>query len=213
MGAMIIRGLIRGLVGLGAMAALTGCELAAGTSGQSAPASVTVASGAVTIAGPSGYCADSSASRDGAEGAFVLLGSCASLAQSESAARPDDPAVLTASVVTGPTDGDDFTRSLPAMTRFLSSSVGRAALSRSGRADNLDILAISTADDVMYIHARDRSEAEGTDVEPEYWRALLAVKGRIVTLSVLGLRENPLPSDIKRALLERFVARVRAANR
>ena len=98
------------------------------------------------------------------------------------------------------------------MAKFLGSPAGRAALSRSGKAASLTIAEISSAGKVMYIRASDSAPAPGQEVEQEYWRALLAVRGQIVTLSVLGLKASPMSSADKRALLEQFVARVQAAN-
>lgn len=98
------------------------------------------------------------------------------------------------------------------MAKFLSSSVGRAALSRSGKAESVQIAQIASVRDVLYIRASDTAEARGQGVEAEYWRALMMVKGRIVTLSALGLRDLPLEPGVKRSLLEAFVARVRVVN-
>jgi len=39
------------------------------------------------------------------------------------------------------------------------------------------------------------------------------LNGQIVSLSVLGLADMPLEDTAKRGLLEKFVARVKAANR
>ena len=176
-----------------------------------APASVSVGRG-VTIAGPSGFCVDKTASKARPDGAFVLLGSCASLSRSARAAQPAHPAILTASVTQAQTDPAAFAASFPSMARFLTSPAGRAALSRSGKAASLRILQIGSVGEVMYVRATDSAPARGQAVETEYWRALLLAKGQIVTLTVLGLRDKPLASGEKRAILEKFVARVRTAN-
>ena len=207
------------IIGVGLAGLLAGCE--AGVSGgsgtarsaKSVPARMVVAGGALVIAGPVGYCVDTTASHDGAGGAFVLLGSCASLSGSAANRKPANPAILTASVFAGSGDDAAFAASFPAMAKFLSSSAGRQALSRSGQAQSVAIAQITSADDVMYIRASDRAAATGQDVEAEYWRALMSVKGQIVTLSVLGLRDMPLNTQVKRQLLEAFVAKVRATNR
>lgn len=208
------------IFGLALAGVLAGCEaaLSAGGSGsarsaKSAPARMVVADGALVIAGPAGYCVDTTASHDGAGGAFVLLGSCASLSGSAASRTPANPAILTASVFAGSGDDAAFAASFPAMARFLSSDAGRAALSRSGQAQSVVIAQITSANAVMLIRASDRAPAKGQDVEAEYWRALMSVKGQIVTLSVLGLRDLPLNAEVKRQLLEAFVAKVRAANR
>lgn len=196
---------------------LTGCVGGLSNSAldahRAAPSAIQVAGGRLTIVGPRGFCVDTSASRDAASGAFVLMGSCASLSGSLTAARPRDLAVVTASAYPDGGAAAEFAASFPAMASFLTSPAGRAALSRSGKAASVQILAITSRDGVMFIHAEDRAPAPGQDVELDYWRALLALKGQIITLSVLGLKAQPLGPDAKRSLLEAFVAKVQAANR
>jgi predicted small secreted protein len=198
-----------------AMAALllSACVDGMAGAGRDAPTAVVVAGGQLTIAGPRGFCIDKSASRDSAKGAFVLLGSCASLSGSTTAARPRDLAVVTVSAYPGGGAATDFAAGFPAMAKFLTSAPGRAALSRSGKAATVQILAITSRDGVMFIPAADSAPAPGQRVEADYWRALLALKGQIVTLSVLGLKAQPLPAEAKLALLQSFVTKLQAANR
>lgn len=185
---------------------------AGGGPSKAVTTSVRVAEGAVTLAAPQGYCADTAESRDGPWGAFVLFGSCASLAGSKSAASPRHPAILTASTRPTKATSAEFASSFGPMAQYLASDQGRAALSRSGRAATVTIRQIVAAGDVLYIRAADTAEASGREVEAEYWRALFSVDGQIVTLSVLGLAAKPMSADDKRALLDRFVAKVKAAN-
>ncbi|MFZ1661160.1 MAG: hypothetical protein WAT77_04315 [Paracoccaceae bacterium] len=204
----IVRRRLVGLLVLCAIGPLAACVM---EGGGSAPTSVSVGD-QMTVAGPSGYCVDTSASRTGDSGAFVLLGSCASLSQSLIAARPKYPAILTASVSGGGPDAETFKASFPSMAKFLSSTAGRAALSRNGKAASVEIAQIGSAGDAMTIRATDTAAAPGQNVEPEYWRALMTIKGQIVTLTVMGLKDKPLSSEVKRALLDAFIARVRAVN-
>ncbi len=180
---------------------------------KAAPAKMAVADGKLTIAAPHGFCVDAEASHETGDGAFVLFGSCASLAKSTLAARPKAPAILTAYVSDGAPPGDEFAASFQPMARFLTSEAGRKALSRAGKARTVVIRQIVADRDVLYIRATDSAALEGQDVEPEYWRALFALKGQIVTLSVLGLADKPLSGADKRALLDQFVRKVRAENR
>ncbi len=175
--------------------------------------SIKIAQGAVTIAGPPGYCIDPSASRDDEKGAFVLLGSCASLAGSADSASPRTAAILTATISPSGAGQADLSAFFPTMAKFLQSESGRAALSRSGKAKSVKILKIASVGDVMYVSVRDIARADGQEVEPDYWRALFAVNGQIVTLSVLSLGAMPLDQAAKRALLEKFVAKVKAASK
>ena len=192
--------------------------LSAGTTAllaeSTAPASAVVADGALTLAAPKGFCVDKGASRAGDQGAFILFGSCASLANSTKAARPKQPAILTASALPGAASAAEFKASFPSMAKFLSSDVGRAALSRSGKAKTVRVRQIIAMQDVLYVSATDTSKGErGEQFQPDYWRALFVVKGQIVTLTVLTLTDMPLDSAAQRALLEKFVAKVKSVNR
>ena len=62
------------------------------------PETVTVAGRSVVIGGAPGYCVDRAASRLVGDTPFVLLGSCASIADDARAAAPSQPGVLTAAV-------------------------------------------------------------------------------------------------------------------
>jgi len=201
---------------LSALMALPACL--AGVLGGEAARAITVTAGAgpataVTIAGPAGYCIDRGASRDGAEGGFVLLGTCAALTGVAQPGTPARPAVLTATVRPGAPQGAPFSASFPAMSRFLRTVPGRAAMSRSGRAGTVSLAEVLSRGEVLYLGVRDTSASAGQPVEPDYWRAILALRGQIVTLSAQGLRDRPLPGAEKRRVLEAFVAAVRAANR
>lgn len=200
----------------GAIALLLTAALAAclpGDTGGTATRAVAVSGGAVTIAGPAGYCIDRGALRNGAEGAFVLLGTCAALAGVPRPGMPAAPAVLTATVRPGAPQGAPLSESFAAMARFLRASPGRAALSRSGRAGTVSVAEVRSRGEVLYLRVRDTSASPGQPVEAEYWRAILSLRGQIVTLSALGLRDRPLPAAEKRRVLEAFVAQVQAANR
>ena len=101
----------------------------------------------------------------------------------------------------------------PEMAGFFQSREGRAALSRAGDAGSVQVHSVTAVDDVMFLRITDAAaSAGGQPVEPGYWRAIFALKGRIVTLSVLGLRDGPLEADDQRELLDSFVRAVRKAN-
>ncbi|MFN6951368.1 MAG: hypothetical protein ACK4NE_02070 [Albidovulum sp.] len=176
------------------------------------PRAVSVADGAVTVTGPAGYCIDRAATRSGSAGAFVLFGTCAALSGSPAASQPARPAVLTASVVPGSADAVTFAASFPAMARFFNSPAGRAALSRSGKAASVSVGSVSSRDGVLYLRLSDSAAGPGQSVAPDYWRAILALRGHFVTLSVMSLSDRPLDPAEKRRILDAFVTRMRAAN-
>lgn len=200
---------------IAAMLALSGCVAGetGGTGGgtQAAPARMAVMGGEIIVAGPRGFCVDRPASRDGSGRAFVLLGSCASLTGAPFAPRPDSPAILTVTVARG---GGDIAASYPAMDRFFRTGAGRGALSRSGKAASVKVLETVTVGDAFYLRLSDSAPTGngGAPVQPDYWRAILPLKGQIVTLSVLGLAEQPTPAADKRRVLDAFVARMQAVN-
>jgi hypothetical protein len=195
----------RRAVALTALLALTACE---GGLSFGAPAAVAVADGAVTVAGPAGYCVDRSLSRIGGSEAFVVLGSCAAF--SPVATRPQGtPAVLTATVsaepAAPPEPGD--------LERFLRSPQGRAAISRTGHAETVEILSARREQGVLLLHIRDESAgAEGPATDPAYWRAVFGLNGRLVTATVLAFADRPLSRDQGFRLLAAFVDRLKAAN-
>ncbi|MCV2864107.1 hypothetical protein [Defluviimonas sp. WL0075] len=192
---------------LGAALLLT----ASGTSaGPSAPRKVAVSEGAVVISGPSGYCVDPKSLRDTADGAFVLLGACATL--NGTGRGPRSRAILTATVLLGAPPGESLETEFRRMSDFFVTDAGRKALSRDGNSGSVRIEKIVASGDVLFILAEDRAPFAGYPVEPQYWRAIFARKGRMISLSVLGLAEAPLDQRQKRSLLDRFVSRVRAAN-
>lgn len=175
------------------------------------PLRIAVASGQILIAGPKDYCIDLPAARDGAQGSFVLIASCAAIAKTPAAGAPQIPAVLTATV-SGP-GAEPIGPQLAALNDFFRSEPGRAALSRTGRAANVTLLRAWGTDGVFYLAARDISPSGGQRAQPEFWRAVFDLKGRIVTLNVSGPQSHPLGPEAGRATLEAFVRQVQKENR
>lgn len=169
---------------------------------------LSVASGAVTVAAPNGYCIDRSATRDRANGTFVLLGSCSALSPNGAEARV--PVVLTAlvsdplQIATTPNAGT--------MAQFFKSNDGRAILSRSGQANTLRILQSETRRGILYMKLRDSSPGGDAALTAETWRAFLPLSDRITVLSVRMMADQPVSSDAALSVLRNFVAAVQTAN-
>lgn len=193
---------------LGVMMSLAGCGLPF----LSPPNSMTVASGAVTIIGPPGFCVDRDSSHDGPGAPFVLLGSCASMAGSQTEPKPLVQALLSATVSVGANGPSIADANWHALVSYLRSAKGRKALSRSDDAKTVRVIGLARRDGVVILHARDTSPFPGQTVTPDYWRALFDLNGHIVTLSVIGIPQAPFPDSAGLALLESFVASVRAAS-
>ncbi len=197
----------------GAALLLGGCGGigALGPSGTPPQRSVAVTSDAVVVTGPPGFCIDPTATRDRTVTAFVLLGNCAVISNRRSAGQPSVHAVLTASV--SDADPDQSLRdSIPELDRFFRSAEGRGLLSQSAEAESVQILDSFHQGDVFFLHASDTSAGGIDDVTDEYWRSYLDVGERIVTLSVLGLQDDPISSDDGLATLREFTTAVGGAN-
>ena len=68
-------------------------------------------------------------------------------------------------------------------------------------------------DGVFFLVAGDASPTGHQHLQSTCWRAVLDVKGRIVTLNVAGLRAQPLGPAAGRATLEAFVRQIQRENR
>ncbi|MCB2115291.1 MAG: hypothetical protein KDE00_03090 [Rhodobacteraceae bacterium] len=203
--------LLRGMIVLAVMAGVSAC-VPGGIDPTGAPATraASVAGGAVVLAGPQGYCIDRGRIRERESTVFALFGTCAALSGAAGSGQPSRPAILTASVAPGAPDG--FEASFPQLATFFRSEPGRAALSRSGKASSVVVDRISSRGSVLYLHVQDTAGMAGQSVEPDYWRAVFAVRGHMVSLSVMSLESAPVGDAEKRQILAAFVAAVQGAN-
>jgi hypothetical protein len=194
---------------LGACLALAGCfETAPLTQAASrvlapaaGPARVEVLHGSIHVAGPAGYCADVEATRESDIEAFVLLVRC------RGTIRPSP--VLTATVTRAPASDDP--EALGRLLDFVRSPAGRAQLSRSGDSDDVELIEAAQASGVLWLLIRDSDNPDSFD--ETYWRAILPLSDRIVTLSVLAAADHPYERDSGLAILRGFVQRMREVNR
>lgn len=178
---------------------------------MSAPEQVRVSGNEVVIAGPHGFCIDPTETKDKAKSAFVLLGSCAAISNIPFKPSPEIPAILMATV-SGKTDSAPIATSMAALTAFFKSEAGRAALSRDGKAQTVEVIETLGRNGAFYIHARDSSTDTLAGAGDEYWRALFNVKGRIVSASVVGLKEKPISTAEGFETLGAFADRIKRAN-
>lgn len=196
-------------IGRRGLGALLGCLLLAGCLPMpgAAPRGQSVLGGAVRIAAPGGYCIDPAAGLQAADTALVLIGRCTGGPGTLRA-----PAILTIAVGRQGT-GFEVATSGDELTAFFSSDQGRAALSHTGRAKTVTLLETLVVREAFLMRLRDSSPNPDSPGQAESWRAVLAVAGRLVTLTVTGTTRSPLSRDAGRALLDRFVAAMQAANR
>lgn len=184
--------------------ALAGCDAGFNVT-RSAPQQVRLADGLV-VAGARGWCVDQKTTQTTSDAAVVVLGSCAAIAGNALAPRPAVPGVVTVSV-------DGVAAGVPpaeALEQFFASDIGRAALARDGRAASVTILESKRQGDLLLLHTEDRSAASSQ--AEDYWRALFGVNGRFVTVSLVGLSDDPIPRDQGLATLTEQVRRLKSAN-
>lgn len=186
------------------LALLAGCDPIVG----SGPIRVQpVLGGVVRVAGPAGYCIEPGAVLERAGSAIVLIGRCDKGEQSQIA-----PAILTVAVGEAGS-GLPVASSGTELAAFFASDGGRAALSRSGRARTVRVLEAAAVQDAFLIRLTDTSPNRDGPGQPESWRAVVTLGERLVTLSVTGTVQAPLDRNAGRALIDRFVAAMQAANR
>ena len=175
-------------------AASRGLQPAAG------PPQARVLNGSVTVAGPAGYCINVEATTESDIEAFVLLVRC----------RPTMRSTPVLSATITGLQSDETNDTLRGLTAFLQTAAGRAQLSRSGDPRDVEVQEATYAEGAIWLLIRDQGNPDSFD--QTYWRAILPVAGRIVTLSVLAARDHPLDHDSGLSVLRGFVMRMRAVN-
>ncbi len=194
---------------IGGLLFLAGCGVQLGGAEPPAPAVTRVAGGQIQVAGPRGYCVDRSATRNSAQGGFVVMARCDALGGG--AARPQLPALLTVSVARRDgAAGQDLPQ--PAlMEAFADTSEGRAIFSRNGDPKSIKITETRIKDDVFLMQARDLG-ANKTGFSPEYWRAIFNVRGFLVSARVNAFSSQPISKDRGFETLNALAARIKADN-
>ncbi len=180
---------------LTALLALTGCQLEPGFGGAR---STPVLDGAIEIGVPAGYCIDGGASREARDGVVILMGRCTDEVRAI-------PALVSVSIGQGGSAGV-MTAGGAALAAFFSSAQGRATLSRDGRASGVRMIEALSLGDAFLMRLQDRNLGE-------YWRAVVGIKGRLVTLSTTGTPDVPLNPKDGRKVLDATLNAMRLANR
>ena len=215
---------------LAALLGVAGCRLALPEAGQTEaralaaakpvgmaglappPREIRIAGSAITVSGPRGFCIDRAAtSGEPQEQAVVVLSSCRELGSGFLAHEPEAPAILTAAVAP---DGTrlDIVSSADQMRAFFATERGRAALSRESKAATVTVMESFLAEDAYFLRLSDSAPFPGGDVSRDYWRAILAVDGRVLTASVYGTGGGPLARNDGIRLLRSFVLAIRESS-
>jgi len=216
-----------GITALLCMAILGGCKFDIAAAGKSessalakaqpvaalasgaAPSRMALAGGQIIVAGPRGFCIDRAASNARAEEqAIVVLSSCKALGGGLLAPSPGIPAILTATLAPASVQLD-IVQAAEQMQRLFATEQGRAALSRSGRAGSVQVIESFLAEDAFYLRVSDTSPFPGGEVSAEYWRAIIALQGRVLTISAHGLADSPLARNDGIRMLRDFITSIR----
>ena len=99
-----------------------------------------------------------------------------------------------------------------AMAAFFTSPAGRRALSRARDEASVTVHEVLSADGAILVRMTDRATPPAAVATGESWRAVMAVDGRLVTLSANPGRGTTLPREAGRRLIGGFVAAMRQAN-
>ena len=150
-----------------------------------APTEITVGSSGLLISAPPGYCIDTRSTTETASGAFVLLAECGPLKRTRGLEKTDQ--LLTATVLNSDLAEDVMVEDLEA---YFDTDAGRKALSRTGDADSVEVLEIRAVNGALFVHARDVGSALTPDLASDYWRGLMAIDRRLVTVSLVGPSDN-----------------------
>jgi hypothetical protein len=192
----MVAGRVRRVRGRGAVAAvallLVGCVETGG-----GLRSVALLDGAVTAAAPTGYCLAPRTGQRSGDSAVVIMGRC-------SASGTAAPAVLTLSIARAGSAGV-LAGGGASLAQYFTSVEGRAALSRSGRASDVEVVSASDVDGAFVMQLRDLQAGET-------WRGVAGLRGRLVTVSVAGPAGDGLEDGQGRALVLAALAALRRAN-
>lgn len=165
--------------------------------GQQAPLpkAVVLNGDGLKVQGPAGFCPDPVTLNQTDGAAAVLMGRCTD----QSAAKP---AII--SVTFGrPGSAAAMASGGAEMAAFFASEAGRKSLSRRGRASDVSVTSARSVGDLFLFRVLDRGEGV-------YWRGMIALKGRTVSVKVSG---PELAEDESRKLVEETAKALRRGNR
>lgn len=174
---------------------LAACVGGAGFGGSRA---TPVLQGALKMASPPGYCVDQAASHEADDAAIVLMGRCST--DTEVA-----PAIITLSVGRGGSAGV-MAAGGEGLAQFFTSDEGRATLSRSGEAADVQVIEALSSENAFLMRLQENDAGE-------YWRGVAGMRGRLVTVSVAGPTDAPLTTEQGRQLMDQVLATLRRVNK
>lgn len=194
--------------------ALAGCEefdLATRSEPRSPATKVNLTASKVQVEGPYGFCVEPKSIKAQSTRASVLFANCAAITGSNDAPQSFSEAIVAVTATRLSAEAANAFRDTKALEDYLLSSIGRASLSRSGKADSVEILASQTTRRAVYLRMRDTSDGNSDTLTPSYWRSVFAMPQAAVSISVRGLEGGTLSSREALSLAREFTANTRSA--
>jgi hypothetical protein len=160
---------------------------------QEALRAVSFYGGAITVAGPRGYCIDRSSIKSDAGGRFAILASCESLTGRAGIAV--DPAMMTVAVL--PRAGTIAPPDAAAMAGVLGADAVRRVEERG---------------DITLVQVAEGGETVLPGGDPVHWRASMVINGHMLGLAAYGPRGGAIAGARGREVLGDLAASLRAAS-
>ncbi|MFN7222545.1 MAG: hypothetical protein ACK4MS_00840 [Paracoccaceae bacterium] len=159
------------------------------------PKAVVLSGDGLKVQGPTGYCPDPATLSQADGAAAVLMGRCTD----QSTVKP----AVIAVTFGRPGSASAIAAGGAEMAAFFATESGRKSLSRRGRASDVSVTSARSIGDLFLFRVLDRGEGV-------YWRGMIAIKGRTVSVKVSG---PDLAEDESRKLVEDTVKALRRGNR
>jgi hypothetical protein len=162
--------------------------------------------GDIIAAVPQGYCIETKASN--ARAGFAVMVACDVIAGGNERPRLNGfatvqvGAVGTAAVAADP---DGF-------QNFLSTTAGESLLSVNGSASTVSVGGVKQISGAVTVRFTDQAAPPVSGLQTTEWRAFVDIKGRLTTIAVRGVVEQPLSASEGQALLESVLASMLANN-
>jgi len=177
----------------------------------------------IAVEPPPGYCLDESSITVSAKATFALVADCerenqatlinasATGASGETSLPRAFPGILTVSISGAPAYGPE-PGALDAFEDMLDSEarlglLGRGVSNQPGR-----IVATRRIDGALYVLIHEPVDPATSILAPNFWRAFLKVKDRLVLVTVSSFMDRPLAEDAMMGFLAQQMVRLRQAN-
>ena len=149
--------------------------------------------GAVTVAGPGGYCIDRASIKSDSGGRFALLASCESLTGQPGFAVV--PAVMTVAVL------PRSSATAPPDAAAMATAVGPDTVRRTEEGDGITLVQLAQGGETIL---------PGGD--PRHWRAGIMINGHVVGLAAYGPKDGEIAGQQGSVLLRDLAEALRTAS-